>query len=95
MALVAVRSDFGADALWHEEYPCFGARPALHSHVATDALVQPAGASPHLPRVPCTGHKRDDRFPYQDRLPGMRNRGPVARDPLHTRSYATVVQVAS
>src|SRR5260221_10310829 len=37
-----------ADALWHEEYPCFGARPAPHSRVVAHARVRPAGAPPHL-----------------------------------------------
>ena len=32
-ALVSLRSDFRADALRHEGYPCFGAAPALHSRV--------------------------------------------------------------
>src|SRR5215472_9510449 len=32
-ALAGRRQDFGADALRHGEYPCFGAGPAPHSRV--------------------------------------------------------------
>src|SRR5215510_10441183 len=31
--------DFGADALRHGEYPCFGAGPAPHSHVGHVPLL--------------------------------------------------------
>src|SRR5258707_14741756 len=50
LALVWVRFDFRADALWHGGCPCFGASFAPHSHVVGHARVQAAGAPPHLPR---------------------------------------------
>jgi hypothetical protein len=66
-ALVWVRPDFRADALRHEAYPCFGARPAPLSRVAVLALVLPAGAPPHLPNTARIGHKRDDSLGLRGR----------------------------
>jgi 3',5'-cyclic AMP phosphodiesterase CpdA len=53
------RQDFWADALWHGEYPCFGAGSAPHSRVGWWPLLLPASTSPHAPRWP--GQEREGR----------------------------------
>src|SRR6266851_6571338 len=68
-ALVWLRSDLWADALWHEGYPCFGARPAPHSRVVWFARVLLAGAPPHPPRERHTGHTRGWGLLDRDRPP--------------------------
>jgi hypothetical protein len=92
VALVLVRSDFWTDGLWHGEYPCFGASTATRLPVVAVAHVQPAGASPHLPRVLRTGYMREDHLFHQDRPQDTRNTDPAARDLCPTRPHAQVCQ---
>jgi hypothetical protein len=94
-ALVWLGSDFRTDALWHEGCPCFGASAAPHSHVGRVARVLSAGAPPHLPNTPRTGHTRGWDLLDRDRRPETPNRGLVGWDRPHRRTDAIFVRAAS
>src|SRR5215471_7405422 len=94
LALVLVGSDFQADALWHGEHPCFGARSAPHSHVEIRPPMLPASAPPHFPSTRDTGHERGPVVLDQDRLPGTLSRDRVAPAQYHSHTDAIAVRAA-
>ncbi len=83
-----VWSDFEADALRHEGYPCFEASLAPHSRVEGRARVRPAGALPHLPRVQRTGHTREWDLLDPDRRPETLNTDRAGLAQCRMRTHA-------